>query len=168
MSVFSDASTKKKIICAIPLIVLSVTYTCFMHGYRLQPRSVREHECPERNSNFVTVVPGGRLGNGIFEYLSTWTFAQEVGGVPVVPVEIIQQLLIAFQNIEMPTLEDMASVCDFNVLSKVKKRVDTNFTNNCKWNKKTTGHEKKGSVRREQNSFLHRPASSNCVEKVRL
>lgn len=110
-----------KIICAVTFVVLSASYTLFIHGQRLQPRISSVQACPAANTSFVTVVPGGRLGNGIFEYLSTWTFAQEVNAVPVVPAEIFQQLSVAFQQFEIPQLEDMASTCGFNLLTEVNQ-----------------------------------------------
>jgi hypothetical protein len=120
MPVCSEASNMMKIIFAFSLLLLSTTYTFLIHGgYRLGPKTGSVHQCPLANSSFVTVVPGGRLGNGIFEYLSTWTFAQEVDAVPVVPIEIFHQLSVAFQNFELPALEDMASTCGFTLLSEV-------------------------------------------------
>jgi hypothetical protein len=126
MPVNSEANIKIKIIFAIPLLLLSATYAFLIHGYRLQPRIVSVRQCPAGSPSFVTVVPGGRLGNGIFGYLSTWTFAQEVDAVPVVPAEIFQQLSVAFHNFELPTLEDMASTCGFNELSEVYNRFEIN------------------------------------------
>jgi hypothetical protein len=124
MPVFSNMM---KITFASVLILLSATYAFLINGgYRLQPRTGSVHQCPAGNSSFVTVVPGGRLGNGIFEYLSTWTFAQEVDAVPVVPLEIFHQLSVAFQNFELPTLEDMASTCGFALLSEVCNKFEIN------------------------------------------
>ena len=129
MPVFSEASNMMKIIFAFSLLLLSTTYTFLIHGgYRMEPKTGSVHQCPAVNSSFVTVIPGGRLGNGIFEYLSTWSFAQEVDAVPVVPIEIFQQLSVAFQNFELPTLEDMASTCGFNLLSEVQKFIIIYYT----------------------------------------
>lgn len=115
---------KKKSMYAVGLLAVLITgatYTFFTLEHRAQQRFFSVHECPAGNSSFVTVLPGGLLGNAIFEYLSTWSLARDKGAVPVVPAEILDQISIAFRSFEIPTLEDVANDCGFDFLTKVKQ-----------------------------------------------
>lgn len=128
MSAFIDTL---KVIFTILLIVLIATYTFLTREHLIKsiqligPFETRnlstQGKCPAENSSFVIVQPGvGRLGNGIFEYLSMRTFAEEVKAVPVVPEKLFKQLLEAFQPLDIPILEDIVHTCGFTFLTQVK------------------------------------------------
>jgi len=89
---------------------LTLLYNGYQSQFNFQPFTVEQ--CPPKNKAFVTVVPGGRLGNGLFECLSTWALAKQMDAVPVVPMEIFKQISVAFGDLKIPALEDVAYTCN--------------------------------------------------------
>jgi hypothetical protein len=108
-------SSWKILLCASIFSVFLIVIVKNNHG----SWDVTTKHCPPENSTFVTVVPGGRLGNGIFEYLSAWALANLTDAIPLVPKEILKQISVAFGDIQILPLEAVASVCNIEYLEEV-------------------------------------------------
>jgi len=118
----------KHLKCAFKILLLAsmLFIILFLVSRKLQnlqrnPRNFTIDQCPDSNTTFVTVVHGGRLGNGIFEYLSTWALAKQMDAMPLVPLEILDQISVAFDGFTISALEDVADVCKIDFLKKVRK-----------------------------------------------
>lgn len=57
-------------------------------------------------SGVVTVEPGGRLGNQVFEMASAWALARSFDLRVAVPADILASLATVYNNLSVPALED--------------------------------------------------------------
>jgi hypothetical protein len=69
--------------------------------------------CPSTQTGLkvVSVIPGGRLGNMVWEYLSVWAIALRYGFYPLVPQEMLVNLSKTFQDLSIPAVEDVVKRC---------------------------------------------------------
>jgi hypothetical protein len=56
----------------------------------------------------------GRLGNQIWEYLSAWAIARHYGVWPVVPNASLFELNQVFEDLSVPSLEELGERCGFS------------------------------------------------------
>lgn len=86
----------------------------------------RRNICPQ--DGIVTVNPGGRLGNQLWEYASVWALARRTGLEPYVPRCIRKTLDQVFESLTIPTL-DLIAHCPFSINTFVKSLDSWNYSN---------------------------------------
>ncbi|KAF4527196.1 hypothetical protein B566_EDAN006123 [Ephemera danica] len=78
--------------------------------------------CPKPNQTLVTCGMDGRLGNLVWEYLSTWAVAQRHQLWPVIRNESLRELNNVFEDLSIPSMEELFDRCpDLGDLTTTKE-----------------------------------------------